>query len=419
MIETLMSTKTLGLGIRSEFPIFSQSQRQLCFLDSAASSQKPKEVADRVATYLTHEHANIHRGAYLLSSHATELYENARLRVANFIGADSERSIIFTKNATEAINLVAHSYGELLNEGDTVLLTLLEHHSNIVPWQLLAKRKKINLQFVEINQDATINLEDLKSKIAKFKPKLLAITAQSNAFGTLIPLDIVMNIAKEQGTKVLVDASQKIVHSKINLKKLDPDFLVFTGHKLYGPTGVGVLYGRVSLLETMGPFLGGGDMIEKVTVEETTWAEVPRRFEAGTPPIAEIIGLATAIDFVEEIGFEAIEAHEKKVFTSAIELLRKEDGVTVYGPDNSGSDNSLAAQSSIISFNIGGVHPHDLSTIADSFNVQIRSGHHCAMPAMKALGIHGTARASIAIYSDISDFEMLVQAIKKAKKLLT
>lgn len=408
-----MESVKLGLKIRKYFPIYANTPSGLCYLDTAASSQKPSVVIDRVMHYYSNEYANIHRGAYRLSAESTELYEAARRKVSSFINAPSERSIIFTKNATESINLVANAYGNLLHEGDTVLLTQLEHHSNIVPWQLLSGRKKINIQFVKINHDATIDIKDLGSKLQTFKPKLLAITAHSNAFGVVTPLDKIMTMAADSGTKVLVDASQGVVHGGIDISLLNPDFLVFTGHKLYGPTGVGVLYGKLALLEEMNPFLGGGDMIEQVTMECSTWAEVPRRFEAGTPAIAEVIGLSAAIEFVESIGVSKIKKFEQELFAQALELLLKEDGVTLYGPCNPD------VHSSIISLNVNGVHPHDLSTIADSFNVQIRSGHHCAMPAMRALGLHGTARASIGLYSDISDFERLIEAIRRAKKLFS
>jgi len=414
LINELMSNK-LGLDIRGEFPIFASTNgRSLSFLDSAASSQKPNVVIDRINEYFSREHANIHRGAYALSANATEKYEETRNKVARFLGASSEKGIVFTKNATEAINLVAFSYGETLTKGDSILLSVLEHHSNIVPWQLLAKRKGINLHFIAVNQDATLDLKDLKEKLQSIRPKLLAITAQSNAFGTLTPLETVLGLAKGVGCKVLLDGSQRIVHGPINVEKLDTDFLVFTGHKVYGPTGVGVLYAKPEILESMQPYQGGGDMIERVTIEGSTWAEIPRRFEAGTPAIAEVIALGTALDFVESIGWAAITAHEKLVFEQGYEILRKEEKVEVYGPGP-----SIGAQASIIPFNVKDVHSHDLATIADSFNVQIRSGHHCAMPALKALGLQSTARASIAMYSDVSDFEALAQAIRKARKLLT
>lgn len=408
-----MTISALGHGIRPQFPIFKEKGVRLAFLDSAASSQKPQVVIERVSRYLSLEHANIHRGAYELSSHATELFDRARQKVATFLGSKSDRSIVFGKNATEAINLVASSFGEQLKAGDVVLLTLLEHHSNIVPWQLLAMRRGIKVAFASINPDATLDLDDTKRKIQELRPKLVAISAHSNAFGTLLPIREVIEMAHKVGARVLVDGSQYIVHNSVNVQELDTDFFVFTGHKLYGPTGVGVLYGKEEVLESMSPFLGGGDMIEQVDVNGSTWAEIPRRFEAGTPAIAEVIGLGTAIEFVESIGIKNISEHEEKLYQSAIEILLKEPGIQIHGPyDKPGM------QRSIIPFNIQGVHPHDLATIVDSVGAQIRSGHHCAMPALKALGLHSTARASLAMYSDLSDFEVLCEGIRKARRML-
>jgi cysteine desulfurase/selenocysteine lyase len=406
-----MKNNQLGLNIRAQFPIFNQSGGHLAFLDSAASSQKPEVVVDRVANYLKFEHANIHRGAYRLSAYATEAYEAARKRVAQFLGAGDERSIVFGKNATEMINLVAYSYGEKLNSGDRILLTLLEHHSNIVPWQMLASRRGVKVDFAAINEDASLNLDDFRLKVREGRPKLVSFVAHSNAFGTVLPVKEMIEVAHSVGARVLVDATQYVVHSQVDVESLNADFLVFTGHKLYGPTGVGVLYGKPELLEEMGPFLGGGDMIEQVTTEGSTWAEIPRRFEAGTPAIAEVIGLATAIDFVQEIGLDRIAAHENAVHDYAIEQLSKEPGVKIYGPRGAG------AQRSIVPFNVEGVHPHDLGTIFDSANVQIRAGHHCAMPALRALKLQATARASLAVYSDIEDIDALCFGIREARRI--
>jgi cysteine desulfurase/selenocysteine lyase len=409
-----MKNRQLGEKIRDRFPIFKSVPGHLAFLDSAASSQKPAVVIDRITHYLSVEHANIHRGAYRLSAYATEAYENARKKVASFLGAADERSIVFGKNATEAINLVAFSWGEKLNPGDRILLTTLEHHSNIVPWQLLAARKGLKIDFAAINPDATLNIEDFREKLIAGKPKIVSVIAQSNSFGALTPIEEIIAMAHGVGAKILVDATQYVVHAPVNVKDLDVDFLVFTGHKLYGPTGVGVLYGKPELFEQMGPFLGGGDMIEQVTVNGSTWAEIPRRFEAGTPAIAEVIGLKTAIDFVEEIGISNIAAHEQKVYEYGIEQLQRESGVELYGPYK-----TPGAQRSIIPFNVKGVHPHDLGTVLDSVNVQIRAGHHCAMPALKALGLQSTARASLAVYSDTQDIDALCHGIREARKIFS
>lgn len=405
-----------GLGIRKHFPIFQDysSDKPLSYLDSAASSQKPTQVIECLSDYFLHHHANIHRGAYKLSADATNMYEAARSTVASFLNVHDSRSIVFTKNATEAINLVANAYSSCLKPNDVVLLTELEHHSNIVPWQLVAERCGFRVEFVGLNSDATINQEELAQKLLKFKPKMLAITAQSNAFGTVTPLDKIIPLAQAQGTKVLVDASQYVVHAKTDIATLNPDFLVFTGHKLYGPTGIGVLYGKLDLLEQMDPYQGGGDMIEQVTITGSSWAKVPSKFEAGTPPIAEAIALGQAIEFMQNVGVENIEAHESKLFVEAFNLLKQHSAVDLYGPALNGG-----AQRSILSFNVKGVHPHDFSTIADEFNVQVRAGHHCAMPAMKSMGIHSTIRASLGIYSDISDFERLLLAVDKAASIFS
>lgn len=404
----------LGAAIRSQFPVFSRytAERPLHYLDSAASSFKPKVVIDRIANYLSFEHANIHRGAYELSAKATENYDEARHRVARFINASFDRSIVFTKGATQGINLVARALESRFNPGDTILLTLLEHHSNIVPWQLLAKRRNLKIEFVAVNQDASLNLQDLEDKVKTLKPRMLAFTAVSNAFGTVTDIEQIIRVAKASSTFTLIDASQAVMHRKIDVTALDVDFLVFTGHKLYGPTGIGVLYGREELLSSMDPYEGGGDMIQEVTVSGSTWAEIPRRFEAGTPPIAEAIGLGAAITFIEDLGIANIAQYEGRVFNYGFGLLSKEMGVTVYGPALSGK-----AQAPIIPFTIAGVHPHDMATIADKFNVQIRAGHHCAMPLMRHLKIQATARASIGVYSEESDFDALVQAIREARRV--
>lgn len=404
-------SQNLGLGIRNEFPIFKNGG--VAYLDSAASSLKPRCVTERISHYLAFEHANIHRGAYKLSAEATENYEATRAKVAKFIGASDDRSIIFTKNSTEAINLVAFSYGEKLQRGDKILLTVLEHHSNIVPWQLLAERRGVKLEFAEINPDASLNLADFKEKLLAHRPKLVSFTAISNAFGSVLPVAELLEAAKKVGAKVLLDASQLVMHRALRVEEFGADFVAFTGHKMYGPTGVGVLYGKPDLLNDMVPYQGGGDMIERVTVEGSTWAEIPRRFEAGTPPIAEVIALGTAIDFINRIGLGQISQHESSMLHYGFEKLKAEPGVTVYGPINSGGE-----QSSILSFNVEGVHPHDLSTIVDSVGVQIRAGHHCAMPAMKALGLPWTARASVGIYTAESDFDALIEGIRKAKRMM-
>lgn len=410
-----------GEKLREQFPIFAHQRAlrgmPLSYLDTAASSQKPQRIINRISNYLATEHANIHRGAYTLSAGATDLYEAARATVKGYINASQCESIIFTKGATEAINLIASSYGELLHKGNTVLCTILEHHSNIVPWQLLAARRGTKVAFADIADDGTLDLAALRKQIQLIKPKLLAVTSLANALGTLVPLEEVIEIAHEHGVLVMVDACQSIAHMPVDVQKLGCDFLVFSGHKLYGPTGIGVLYGKKDLLEKMPPYQGGGDMIASVSVTGSTWAELPQKFEAGTPPIAEAIGLSEAIRFVESLGRPAIAAYEQTVLHYGYEALRQEPGVTIYGPINNPTA-APRAHASLLSFDVKGIHPHDLASIADSCNVQIRAGHHCAMPLLERLGLAGTARASVGVYSAPADFDALVHAIRKAKRVM-
>ena len=410
----MLSNTPLGLGIRSEFPIYSRSQgKALAYLDTAASSHKPRQVIKRLHDYLAYEHANIHRGAYELSAVATANYSAAREKVAKFINAPSQASVIFTRGTTESINLVAQSWGEQIKPGSSILLTLLEHHSNIVPWQLLAKRRGLNLHFADLNDDGSLKLEDFRRLLKEKKPAFVAMTQISNALGSLVPVQELCAEAHQAGALVLVDVAQSVVHSALDVQKLDADFAVFSGHKLYGPTGIGILYGREKLLNQMEPYQGGGGMIRLVTPEGSSWAELPEKFEAGTPSIAEAIAFGTAIDFVNEIGMPRIAAHEDRLFHSALERLLAEPGVHIHGPAASGG-----RQASIISFTIDGVHAHDFATIADSFNVQLRAGHHCAMPALKRLGIQASIRASFGMYSDTQDVDVLIEAIRAARQRL-
>lgn len=407
-----------GESIRRYFPIFSSAAgvqgRALSYLDSAASSQKPVGVIERLAHYLSHEHANVHRGAYALSAQATVNYENARARVAKFIQAPSLKGLIFTRNTTESINLVAHAWENSFKEGDAILLTILEHHSNIVPWQLLAKRRKLRLEYVDVSQSGALNLEDFSAKLKKTKPKLLSLAQVSNSIGTVLPVAEMISQAHQAGCRVLVDAAQSVAHGVVNVAELGCDFLAFSGHKVYGPTGIGVLYASEEMLNHMEPFQGGGEMIEAVAVEGSTWAEPPHKFEAGTPAIGEAIALESALDFLDSVGREQVQRYEKDLFAQAFALMLAEPGVTLYGPATKGGE-----QAPIISFNVDKVHPHDLATIADGFNVQIRAGHHCAMPALKRLGLKSTARASIGVYSCLDDFKALLEAIRHARKILT
>lgn len=403
----------LGRQVRHLFPIFDLgSGVPIRYLDSAATSQKPRCVINRLTEFYSKENANIHRGAYRLSGEATARYEDVRNIVAKFIGASSPRSIVFCKGTTEAINLIAHSLGKRLSAGDTILLTILEHHSNIVPWQLLARERNLRVVYADCDDHARFSLDDFKKRLSADKPKIVAFTHVANAFGTVLPVGEMVSLCREHGAYTVIDAAQSVPHLSLNVEALGVDCAAFSAHKLYGPTGVGVLYGRESLLESLEPYQGGGDMIRVVTTEGSQWADVPHKFEAGTPPIAEVIGLGAAVQFLTEIGIERVAAHEHRLLLNAVERLSSEPGVTVYGPAMAGGE-----QASAVAFNLQGIHSHDVATVADSFNVQLRSGHHCAMPALRRLGIDSTSRISFGMYSDEDDLDPLLEAIRKARKI--
>jgi len=405
----------LGLGdsIRPEFPVFGTRSPRLAYLDSAASTFKPRAVVERLSHYLLLEHANIHRGAYALSARATELYDEARESVACFIGAKRPEEVIFTRGTTESINLVAHAIEKSLQKDDVILLTLLEHHSNIVPWQLLAERRGARVVFVPIANDATVDVATFESLVERARPRVVAFTAHSNAFGTKLPVSAMVAAARKVGAFVLVDAAQAISHGSVSVTNWGADFIAFSGHKMYGPTGIGVLYASENLWDVMQPFQGGGDMIETVTVTGSTWAEPPRRFEAGTPAIAEAVALGVAIDFIDTIGRERIQAHEGKIFSEMYSAMKREPGVTLYGPGP-----ESGKQAVILPFSVEGVHPHDFATIADEVGVQVRAGHHCAQPALRHLSLHATTRASVGVYSDAGDVLALIEAVRRARRLL-
>jgi cysteine desulfurase/selenocysteine lyase len=407
------NSDSFGKGIRPAFPLFNQGLLDPpAYLDSAASSQKPNRVIERFRRYLAYEHANIHRGAYRLSADATESYERAREKVSNFLGADQPEEVIFTSGATGSINLVAHGLERLFQPGDSILLTLLEHHSNIVPWQMLASRRGLSVHFSNIFQNAVFDFDDWKTKLKQLRPRLVSFTGLSNAFGTLLPIREMIAAAHAESAWVLIDAAQLVAHQALSVSSLDVDFLVFSAHKMYGPTGIGALYGRKSLLDAMDPFLGGGDMIERVTTEGTTFAVVPRKFEAGTPPIAEAIAFGEAVDFFSELGVEKVRQHEQRIFDYLFDCFSREAGVKLHAPRLAGKD-----QESILAFTIDGVHPHDFATVADSVNVQVRAGHHCAMPAQRHLGLQSTIRISLAVHSDTDDVDAALEAVRKARKM--
>ncbi len=398
---------------RAHFPFFTEGPGG-CYLDSAATAQKPLVVIDSLRHTLIHHNANVHRGAYRLSAEASERYDDARTKIARYIGAGSPRSIVFVRGATEAINLVARSSEHLYKAGDTILLTLLEHHSNIVPWQMLAKRKGLSVVFAGITPDGSLDIADFNEKLKQYKPALVAVTQLANSLGTVTPLADLVATAQKNGARVLVDGAQGAPHLGVNVSELGCDYYVFSGHKMYGPTGIGVLYGRPDRLEELEPFQGGGDMISYVSVEGAGWAEIPQRFEAGTPAFPEAIALGAAIDFLGRFSQDEMRRHERSLVASAIEMLRGEEGITIYGPATKGGD-----QATVVSFSIDCVHPHDFATIADTHNVQIRAGNHCAMPTLRALGVQATVRMSFGIYSCTEDLSAVSSAIREARRMFT
>ena len=397
--------------IRADFPILGEKiyGRPLVYLDNGASAQKPRLVLDTIERAYTHEYANVHRGLHYLSNLATANFEKARETVRRFINARSDAEIIFTRNATEAINLVASSYGGThIGEGDEILLTIMEHHSNIVPWYFLKERKGAVLKFAPVSDDGEFLLDKFEALISP-RTKMIAITHMSNVLGTIVPIKEVVRIAKSRGIPVLVDGAQGAVHLPVDVQDLDCDFYAFTGHKLYGPTGIGVLYGKKELLEAMPPYQGGGEMIGTVTTERITYAAPPHRFEAGTPAIVQAIGLGAAIDYVESVGRDAIKAHEGKLLDYAMQRLGELNWLRIFG--------RAKGKGSIVSFNVEGAHPHDVSTILDRYGVAIRAGTHCAEPLLARFGVTATARASFAMYNTVEEVDRLVEALHKVREM--
>jgi cysteine desulfurase/selenocysteine lyase len=399
--------------IRKDFPILSGEVygKPLVFLDSGASAQKPKVVIDCISDIYESYYANVHRGAHYLSQRSTDAYEEARATIADFMNAPSEKNIVFTSGVTESINLVAATWGrKFLGEGDEVVISEMEHHANIVPWQLLREEKGFVIKIAPVGDDGSFRLEDFQSCLSS-RTKLVAVTEISNVLGSRVPVKEVARLAHEYGAKVLIDGAQGIVHQGVDVQELDIDFYGWTGHKLYGPSGVGVLYGKADVLESMPPYQGGGDMIERVSFEKTTFQEPPYRFEAGTPPIAQAIGLGTAVKYVSALGMENIAANEKEVLDYARQRLADIDGFREVGttPDKAG----------IISFLIDGLHPYDVATILDRQGIATRVGKHCAEPLMDRMGLEGTVRASFGLYNNHADVDALVHGIMKARLMLT
>ena len=398
-------------AIRAQFPILSRqiNGKPLVYLDSAASAQKPNIVLEAMADFAHTSYANVHRGIHTLSNEATAAYEDAREATAQFIGAGANE-IVFTKGATEAINLLAHSLGQGLKAGDEIIISELEHHANIVPWHMLCARSGAILRWANINDDGSIDMAHFKTLLNP-RTKIVAIAHISNVLGTRLPIEEIVALAHEIGAKIIIDGSQGVVHEVVDVKAIDADFYVFSSHKLYGPTGIGVLYGKSELLNQMPPFLGGGEMIEIVTKGSVTFNESPFRFEAGTPPIMEAVSLHAAIDWLNTFDRAAIAAHENALLELATNELRKRNRVRILGTTN--------GKAPILAFAVEGVHPHDISQILDKYGVAIRAGHHCAQPLMTRLGLNSSARASFGIYNTIEEVGVFIEAIDKAIEFLT
>jgi cysteine desulfurase/selenocysteine lyase len=399
-----------ALEIRKQFPILEQeiNGHPLVYLDSAASSQKPVSVIEAIKRYYEHDHANVHRGVHTLGARATDAYEGAREKVARFLNARSPQEIIFTRGTTTAINLVAMGYARThLKEGDEIVITPMEHHSNLIPWQQAAKATGATLKYIPLQPDGTIALADVEKQITA-NTKLVAITHVSNVLGTINPIKDIARIAHKHGALLLVDGAQSTPHMKIDVQELDCDFFALSGHKMCGPTGIGVLYGKREWLEAMEPVEFGGEMIDHVDLYESTWKELPWKFEGGTPIIAGAVGLGAAIDFLQEIGLDQIEQHEKKLTQYALERLGEIEGIRIYGPTEE--------RGGLVTFNLGDLHPHDVATVLDAEGVAIRAGHHCCQPLMRWLNVTATARASFYLYNTEEDIDRLAEALIKTKE---
>lgn len=396
--------------IREDFPILQKKihGKPLCYLDNAATAQKPQLVIDAINNFYLSQNANVHRGVHHLSEVSTKAFEDARIRVKDFINAKNEREIIFTRGTTEAINLVAYSYGRKnIKQGDEIIITHMEHHSNIVPWQILCEEKNAKLKVIPVNQQGELVIDELEKLITE-RTKLIAVVYISNSLGTINPVEKIIQTAHSYKIPVLLDAAQAVTHLKIDVQKLDCEFLAFSGHKLYGPTGIGVLYGKENFLEEMPPFLGGGDMIAKVTFEHTTYNELPYKFEAGTSNIAGAVGLGAAIDYVNSIGLNNINKHEQKLLEYATSKLKEIQEIKIIG--------NAKDKCSIISFVVNNIHPHDIGTFLDYEGIAIRTGHHCTQPLMHRFNVPATSRASFAMYNTIHEVDKFIVALKKVIK---
>jgi cysteine desulfurase/selenocysteine lyase len=409
---TVIPTSFDVQGIRAQFPALHQQVhgKPLVYLDNAATTQKPQVVIDALRHYYERDNSNVHRGVHTLSERATAAFEGARKAVQQFVHARSEREIIFTRNATESINLVARAWGDwALKAGDEVLITAIEHHSNIVPWQMACARTGAVLKVAPIDDNGDVLMDEFETLVSE-RTKMVAVTHLSNALGTINPVEQMIALARKVGATVLIDGSQAAYHMAVDVQALDPDFYVFTGHKVYGPTGIGVLYGRESILQAMPPFLGGGDMISSVTFEKSEWNELPYKFEAGTPNIADAVVLGVAVHFIQSVGFDAIGAHETALLQYGTARLQEVPGLRLIG--------TARRKASVLSFVLGDIHPHDIGTIVDREGVAIRTGHHCAQPVMDRFCIPATARASLAMYNTTEEIDALVRALHRVQQVL-
>ncbi|MEA2200284.1 MAG: cysteine desulfurase / selenocysteine lyase [Solirubrobacteraceae bacterium] len=396
-----------SLDVRADFPIFArrEHERPLVYLDSAATSQKPQVVIDALAEHLSSHNANVHRGVYALAQEADAAFDGARAKVAAFTGADPQTTI-FTKNATEAINLVAYSWGRAnVGPGDVVLITQMEHHANIVPWQVLCRERGAELRYLEVDERGELSLQALDAELARGDVRLVAFAHVSNVLGTINPVAEMTARVRAAGAVSLIDGAQAVPHMPVDMQEIGADFYAWTGHKALGPTGIGVLHGRREILDSMEPFLTGGDMISSVDFQEATWNELPSKFEAGTPMIAEAVGLGVAVDYLSQLGMSRVRAHERSLTEYMLEALSQVPGLRVVGPPGAEARGGLA------SFTVEGIHPHDVAELVDRGGVCIRAGHHCAQPLMRCLGVGATARASVGVYNDSSDVDALIDAL--------
>lgn len=400
-------------NVRNDFPILNRKiyDRPLVYLDNAATTQKPQAVIDRITKYYSEENCNIHRGVHFLSQIATTAFENTREQITSFINAPRKEEVIFTKGTTESINLVASSFGrKALGKGDEVLITALEHHSNLVPWQMLCYEKQASLKVVPFNDRGEIEISSFRKMISE-KTRIVALAHVSNALGTINPVKEMIHLAHEKDIPVLVDGAQAVSHMKVDISDLDCDFYCFSGHKAYGPMGVGILYAKEEYLQDMPPYQSGGEMVDRVSFYETSFNELPFKFEAGTPNVEAVLGMGAAISYLENIGMDTISAYEKDLLEYGTEKLTSVDGVRIYG--------TAARKAGVISFMIGDIHPYDAGTIIDKYGIAVRTGHHCAQPVMDSFGIPGTIRASLAIYNTKEEIDILVEAIQQVKRMFS